>query len=196
MENRVEIAFKNLREQVEKLYSLSDDSWEKLKFICQFDSLEKGQYLEQIGEFSDYFYFINKGLVRAFTLTQDGREITKVFFDKNGFPGNIVSKLSNEPNKFSLEVLENIEFFKINFSQYRELIHSDLGLSIYHFKYLEQNWVLSKEKQDISQRSDDAARRYQIFLDDYPHLEGRIQLMHIASFLGITQTQLSRIRKR
>jgi len=69
--------------------------------------------------------------------------------------------------------------------------HPDIAT--FYIKYIELHWIIEKEPLEISLRADTAKTRYDEFLRKYPNLGGRLKKHHIASYLGITPTQLSRI---
>jgi hypothetical protein len=68
-------------------------------------------------------------------------------------------------------------------------------LKLFQIHYLEQNWLLAKDEREIEIVQDNATTRYLRFTRAYPNLVDRLPQYHIASHLGITPTQLSRIRK-
>ena len=65
----------------------------------------------------------------------------------------------------------------------------------FQINYLETHWLLEKEPKEIGYLQFEAKDRYLTFLDDFNHIANRLPQYHIASYLGITPTQLSRIRK-
>ena len=68
-------------------------------------------------------------------------------------------------------------------------------LKLFQIYYLEKNWLLAKESREIEFVQNDASARYLCFINEYPALKDRLPQYHIASYLGITPTQLSRIKK-
>lgn len=64
-----------------------------------------------------------------------------------------------------------------------------------YIAYLEKNWVIEKERIEVALILEDGTQRYLSYLDKYPNIEKRVAQHHIAAHLGITPTQLSRIRK-
>ncbi len=62
-------------------------------------------------------------------------------------------------------------------------------------RILELEWI-KKERHDIRMVTNDATTNYLVFRKEYPGLENQIPQYHIASYLGITPIQLSRIRAR
>ena len=79
---------------------------------------------------------------------------------------------------------------------YRKLLMEKHDLKLFQIYYLEKNWLVAKEIREVEIVQNNAAQRYKKFLAEYPSLEERLPQYHIASHLGITPTQLSRIRKK
>jgi len=123
-------------------------------------------------------------------------QTVKNFFDQGRFPGSMRSLLQSEPSQFTIDTLESSVIIEISFAGYRNLLLKNHDFALFHISYLEKNWVIAKDVREVEIVMEDATERYKKFLDDYPGLQDRIQQYHIASHLGITPTQLSRIRKK
>jgi hypothetical protein len=82
-----------------------------------------------------------------------------------------------------------------NYKKYRQFIAENKDLRDFHIAYLEKNWVVDKEKREIEIVLKEAKERYIDFIITHPNIEDCIPLQYIASHLGITATQLSRIRR-
>lgn len=189
-------ALSALRKAIEAYGKIQDDTWILLQEICTCTSLDKGEVLYNTGATPSSFAFVYSGLLRAFTTDEKGNEYTKIFFDKGNFPGSMRSLLQSKPSEFTIDTLEASIIIEISFTGYRNLLATNHDLALFHIAYLEKNWVIAKEVREVEIVMEDAAERYQKFINDYPKLQGRIQQYHIASHLGITPTQLSRIRKK
>ena len=101
----------------------------------------------------------------------------------------------NKPSNFTLEALEETTLISINYNAYRTLINSLDDLQKFYIAYLEKNWVIDKEEREVSIVMENAKERYVKLLKKQPNINSRIQQQYIASHLGITPTQLSRIKK-
>ncbi len=189
-------ALSALRKAIETYSKIQDETWVSLQNICTCTSLDKGKTLYNTGVVPVSFGFVFSGLLRAFTTDEKGNEYTKIFFDRGSFPGSMRSLLQSMLSEFTIVTLERSIIIEISFSGYRNLLYKNLDLALFHIAYLEKNWVVAKEVREVEIVMEDAAERYKKFLNDYPRLQGRLQQYHIASHLGITPTQLSRIRKK
>lgn len=184
-----------LREVMDSYYKLSNSTWQSISNISTFVSIQKNDYLCRANELQTGFYFVGKGLFRVFIIDEKGHEYNKIFFEKHTFPGSMVSLLKNEPSLFEIQALENSNVLHINFKKFRELLMKTEDLKLFQIFYLEENWLIKKSSREVSLVQQDAQDRYLEFLEEYPTLSLRLPQYHIASHLGITPTQLSRIRK-
>lgn len=189
-------ALSALRTAIEAYEKLEDDTWILLQELCTCTRLDKGEILCNTGGTPPSFAFVYSGLLRAFTTDEKGNEYTKIFFDKGSFPGSMRALLQSKPSEFTIDTLEASLIIEISFGGYRNLLHKNHDLALFHIAYLEKHWVIAKEVREIEIVMEDATERYKKFLNDHPRLQGRLQQYHIASHLGITPTQLSRIRKK
>jgi len=160
-----------------------------------FEKVSKQECLCRFGDISEDLYFVVDGLLRAYILDEEGHEYNKNFFIENTFAGSMVSLLTKEPSYFEIEALEDSMVIAIDYEKFRALLLEAEDLKLFQIYYLEQNWLIEKESREIALVQQNADERYRTFLEKYPNLENRIPQYLIASHLGITPTQLSRIRK-
>jgi len=184
-----------LKQHINSYSPISEESWNKIENICTFKELSKGETLLYLGDVANEHYFIAKGLLRAYFSDIEGNVYNKNLFLENSFAGSTVSLLQNAPSEFCLEALEETTLIVIPYKKYRALINEYADLKDFYIAYLEQNWVIEKECIEVALVLENATQRYLSYLKKYPNIENRVAQHHIASHLGITPTQLSRIRK-
>lgn len=189
-------AFIALKETLASYTPLSNETWLALKAICKFRKLYKHEILYQTGEVPTAYSFVYSGLFRVFVIDRNGNEYNKNFFDEGKFPGSMAALLTSTPSQFTVDALEPSSIIEINFSAYRKLLLEKHDLKLFQIYYLEKNWLLAKDAREVEIVQEDATQRYQRFLQEYSSLSARLTQYHIASHLGITPTQLSRIRKK
>lgn len=189
-------AFNALKNTMESYASLSEATWADLVALCTFRELQKHQVLYPLGDIPASFAFVARGLFRSFITDEKGNEYNKNFFYENTFPGSMVALLRHEPSQFAIVALEPAQIIEIDFTAYRKLLLQRDDLKLFQIHYLEKNWLLAKDAREIAIVQEDATQRYLRFIQDYPFLVERLPQHHIASHLGITPTQLSRIRKK
>lgn len=189
-------AYNALKNIIDSYSPISDKTWRAFKEICTFKPIPKGTVLYKSEALPHSFSFVYSGLFRVFITDKDGNEYNKNFFDAGSFPGSMAALLTATPSKFTIESLEDALIIMIDFNAYRRLLIQENDLKLFHIYYLEKNWLLAKDAREVELVQEDAAMRYQRFLQEYPSISTRIPQYHIASHLGITPTQLSRIRNK
>ena len=185
----------DLKLKFESYSPISSASWQLIENIIEVQSIKKGEILLQNGQIAKEIHFIGKGALRAFITDAAGNIYNKNIFLDGDFAGSTVSLIQQTPSEFSIETLEDSILININYKKYRELIFQNDDLKNFYIAYLEKNWVIEKEQREISIVMENATERYLDLLSKHPDIAERIPLLHIASHLGITPTQLSRIRK-
>lgn len=183
------------KETVLGYYAISDESFALFEDIIEFQTFERDTVLLDNGNVSKHIYFICQGAVIAFLTDDKGTTYTKNIFLENQFAGSTVSALLQKPSEFTLQAIERTTLISINYKKYKDLISQNDDLKNFYIAYLEKNWVIDKEQREVSIVMENATSRYLNFLTIHPNSDKRIPLQHIASHLGITPTQLSRIRK-
>lgn len=191
-----EMYYEQFRNICKQYYDFDDENFEKLKNITFLKEVKKGEILLDNYSKAKYIYFICKGILRTYYLGANGEIYTKNLFSENYFSASKVSLLTKEDSYLNIEALEDCTLIFIDFEKYKELIDKYNEFKTFYINYLEKNWVIIKEKNEISLILDDATIRYENFIKNNPNIENRIAKHHIANHLGITPTQLSRIRKK
>lgn len=184
-----------LRGVLETLCPLTDDTWEQLASFCLLRHISKHQYFTREGDIPSSVAFVYQGLWRAYVVNVKGKEYNKVFFAENALMGSMAALLTQSPSHFSLQALEDSWILQIDFKSYRHLLKAKEDLKWFYILYLEKSWVITSEQRELALVQNDATERYLSFRESYAALEERIPQFHIASHLGITPTQLSRVRK-
>ncbi|NQX82723.1 MAG: Crp/Fnr family transcriptional regulator [Flavobacteriaceae bacterium] len=174
---------------------VSEKSWQSIIALIRFKSIKKEEILLQNGQTAKNIYFVCKGALRAYITDLEGNIYNKNIFLENYFAGSTASYLLEKPSNFTLEALEETTLISLDYKKYRELINTNTDLTNFYIAYLETNWVIEKEKREVSLVMENATQRYSKLLLQHPNIDKRIPQMHLAAHLGISPTQLSRIKK-
>lgn len=184
------IKFKN---SIENIHPIGNECWSEIEPLIYQKVLGKNEYYSKEGQLTKDLGFISKGILRIFYLNEKGEEWNKHFLQENDFVAASIS-----PEKKSITNIQALTKVSILCIPYTELIkiadkHKQISVFIQKltFEYLEQ-----KQEREIRLLSEEAMSNYQRFLEDFPTLRDKIPHYHIASYLGITPTQLSRLRKK
>lgn len=169
---------------------------------CQLDiivsktrtmELRKDAYFSQAGKVPRQVGFVLEGVLRGCYYTNSGEEVTRCFISENSLA---VDYLNFEANTISSEYLQActdcklITLSKHDWDSFSQLIE---GWDVVKNKMVQVCLYQKSRKAPVI--SQDATTRYLEFLEHYPFLVNRVPLTYIASYLGVTQQSLSRIRK-
>ena len=137
-------------------------------------------------------YIIEKGIARAFSRKED-KEITFWFGSESNILLSYNSFFLREPGYENIELLENSILYKVSDSVLLNLYQTDLEMANWGRKLAESE-LINLEESFINRQFKTAKECYEDFIKSSPDILQRVQLGHIASFLGISQVTLSRIR--
>ncbi len=157
--------------------------------------LKAGQNYILEGEIPNEFAFNSSGLLRYYYIDNEGNEFTKGFFSERNYICSYSAMIQNRGSYFTIEALEYSELVCIRFSDFKSLLKSHPCWNTFLISLLEKGYC-TKEMREREFLLFDAETRYQSFLNSFPGLEKRVKQHHIASYLGITNVALSRIRRK
>lgn len=179
-------------EIINQTYQLPNASKELLKSHVNEVRFSKGHILMKSEKIEKSIFFMRQGIVRAFTQTDD-KDITFWFGKEGKVIMSMKSYVLNQKGYEDIELLEDSDLFEIKTDSLRRLFKEDIHIANWGRILAEQELVETEERL-ISQQFGTAKERYKKLLDENSDLIQRVQLGHIASYLGITQVSLSRIR--
>ncbi|WP_417888022.1 Crp/Fnr family transcriptional regulator [Zunongwangia sp.] len=157
--------------------------------------IPKGAYFLEQGQIPKAYAYINQGLFSYFHTFENGTIVIKKFFSENSFIASTSALIQKKSSLFSIQALEDTHILEYQNSDYRLLMKEFPEIASFHINYLEKNWVVDKELLEINLKYETAKTRYKTFKNEYSTIENRLKQHQISSYLGITPTQLSRIRK-
>jgi CRP-like cAMP-binding protein len=179
-------------ETISHITKLSPESVSALSGIVKRMELPKGHLLLREGGVCNFFYYIEKGLTRTFYY-KDGKDITDWISLEKTIAVSIVSYITRKPDIRNIELLEDSILWAVP--------HGDLEKLYQQHHEIERlgRLFISNGVVQMQQRFDDlhfatAAERYRKLMEYNPSIIQRVPLGMVASYLGITQETLSRIR--
>jgi CRP-like cAMP-binding protein len=182
-----------LKEIIWAFNPLSDRSFSLLKASLEFRQIQKGDTFIKINQRNENEYFVLDGICRSFLTNPEGDDITISFFQKKSILSPFVTRTSNELSLLNFEALADMEIAYINAKKFESLMIDYLDIREMGNAVLRME-LLQKVNKEIGMASLTAKERLLNFRTDYPMLENLIPHPHIASYLGITNISLSRLR--
>ncbi|RYZ21129.1 MAG: Crp/Fnr family transcriptional regulator [Chitinophagaceae bacterium] len=173
---------------------LSAESQAAITAVLRPKTYPRNSYMIRAGQRPRTVAFVCSGLFSQYFTTDNGDVIIKRFFPEGYLCSSIAALISGKPSDFSIKALEDSSVLEYDFETFRSLTRTYPDMAAAYIGYLEQHWVVEKEPLEISLRYETARTRYIDFLRQFPSLEPRLRQHEIASYLGVTPTQLSRIR--
>ncbi|MCM4152999.1 Crp/Fnr family transcriptional regulator [Arenibacter sp. N53] len=157
-------------------------------------TIEKGEILLRPGEVCRHSFFVEKGLLRSYTVDNSGKEHIIQFGSENWIVSDRSSAFFNEPSDLFIEAIEDTQVVLISSKFINEA--SEISSSFRSFNQIAlQNHIRHQQKRINLLLSASAEIRYMSFITLYPDLTLRVPQWMIASYLGITPESLSRVRK-
>ena len=185
---------KSFLEKITSISPLSEESQEALLSVVTSFSFKKNEIILENGQISDYFFYIEKGLVRMFYHKHD-KEITEWIALEDEFFVSIGSFYQRTPSHLIEQAIEKSEIIGIPHDAFMELCAKYHDIETLHRKMITTSLLLSQERVDSIQ-FETAHQRYDALASKRPNIIQRVSLTYIASFLGITLETLSRIRAK
>lgn len=154
----------------------------------------KGNYFLKEGRISDDYLFLETGFMRAFAYDTDGNDITTNFYTANQVVFEVSSFFNRTISKENIIAVEDCEGWCITYEQLNNLFHSLPEFREFGRAMLVRGFASLKTRM-LGMITETAEQRYDALLRTNPEIFQHAPLKYIASYLGITDTSLSRIRK-
>ena len=138
-------------------------------------------------------YFVTAGILRSYCNDKNGKEHTLQFAIKNWWISDYIAIHNTKPATLTVECLKNSKVIEFNAEKLDDMFTLFPEFEPFQRNILERH-VVSLHQRILNQLQLTASEKYDLFLEQYPDIEQNIRNYHIASYLGITQESLSRIR--
>jgi CRP-like cAMP-binding protein len=156
--------------------------------------LLKDEYFSEAGKISTQVGFVLDGVIRVCYYDNKGEEITKYFIDENNLVVDLESFQNSICSSAYVQAVTDCKLIVFSKPDWEELLHTIVGWDAIVHKIIARA-LMQKIDRRSPLVSEDATTRYLSFMEKYPKILNRIPLSYLASYLGITQSSLSRIRK-
>lgn len=182
----------SLIRHIANFYKLSEEPLDALVHNLKKTELTKGEYLVNQGSVCRNLYFLERGCIRGFYLLEE-KEITYWFAFENDFLTSFHSFITRTPSIEKLQTLEDSVLWSISYDSLVGLYDKYPSIERLGRIVCEQYYIRLDERH-IKAQFKTAPERYEDLITNNPHILQRVPLGYIASFLGISQETLSRIR--
>lgn len=184
-----------LKAYIQKTVSIPDPQAEEIAKCFSPFQFSKMEQMLSIGKVSNDYYFIEEGLIRAYLYDLEGNEVTTDFFTENNVAFEVTSFFSQTPSQTNFEAVIETRGYKISFEELNGLFHSIPAFREFGRAVLVREFMASKQRNyNIITKT--AEQRYHQLIQTKPQIIQYAALKHVASYLGITDSTLSRIRAK
>lgn len=187
--------FDFLQKKVAENINITNEEFEFAKTLFIPKKLRRKRFLLQDGDPCIYTTFVEKGLLRSYTIDEKGNEHILQFGMQGWWMGDLYSFLTGEPSEYNIEALEDSELLLITKPSW-DLLLEEVPAFERYFRILIQNNLIATQRRLMRTMTTTAEERYQKLLLDFPDIVQRVPQHMIASYIGITRETLSRLRSQ
>lgn len=182
----------NIISKIRSYYPVSRKALDALLHDLTRHEFDKNVRIINAGEMNRHVYFIEEGVCRSFILNE-GNEITTWFSNKGDITFSLKTLYHNRTGFEYVETLEPCIAYSISIDRLNQLYEEHIDIANWS-RIVHQECLLSLQLVRIDRLKLTAKERYKCFLKERPDICNRVNINHIASYLGMNISTLSRIR--
>ena len=182
-----------MQKEMNLISPINTECFNEILEFATIEKLDKNDLYSREGTFAKKLTFVCEGVLRIFHTNDQGEEWNKHFIVEHDFFS--ASSNPETPSTISIQAITKVIQISVPLNHIYALAKKDDSIS----KFIQKLITLTLEKEQqrgLMLMSLDAIKKYEFFTKTFPKLENRITHYYIASYLGITPTQLSRVRKK
>lgn len=179
---------------VNKVSPVTEGSLDLISDLVVVEAYEKGDVFIDRGKRNNKEYFVYEGVCRSFLLSPEGEEVTISYFLEGGVLSPNKTRTANQISHLNYQALTKLTVASLNADKFEQLMIDHLDIREFGNMVL-QHELLAKVEKEIALASLNARERLLLFREKYHFLENLISHADIASYLGITNISLSRLRR-
>jgi len=183
-----------LKNIVGKFSAISEKSFLQLLNTLDFKVIQQGNFIKE-GMASTREYFVLSGFGRVYVTSMDGAETTLTFLTPKTIAPPLKTRLLNGKSTVNFEALTELTIAQIDSREFFQLCIDNSEIMILGTKMMEHS-LLEKSEKEIALATMKGFQRLSFFRNKFPTLENFVSHQHIASYLGITNVSLSRLRSK
>lgn len=180
---------------INRIINVSEKDSDKILSFFKPMKLKKNEIVLNEGQTSQGTYFVEKGCLRIFYITEEGQESTRYFAFENQFATALVSFITTSPSNEYLQAVETSEVYFITHKDFYHLLEVVPQWEKFYRIYLENAYVNNTQRL-MSMLTQDALKKYKQLLNENPLMVKRLSNKMVASYLNISQETLSRLKSK
>ncbi|MDO5609050.1 MAG: Crp/Fnr family transcriptional regulator [Capnocytophaga sp.] len=173
---------------------IAEKALETILDNCQIRHFRKGEMLLTPGERCQHSFFVEKGLLKQYSIDSNGKEHILSFAPENWILSDRESVFFDLPARYHIQAIEDTEAFAFKETVVEEIAKEDPAIYPFLLRLLHNN-IRSYQKRVNMLLAATAEERYLDFIKTYPDIMLRVPQIMVASYLGIAPESLSRVRK-
>jgi CRP-like cAMP-binding protein len=186
--------YHQMRQAIRQISTMPDSDWMLCQDILEYRRIPQGAYFVEEGNVYPYIGFVLHGLLRAYYLV-DGEEINCQFYFEEQWPKAYHNFLTQTPSKMWIKAIEETEVLLIRYDHLQQLFLQSRHWERFGRIATENAFVAAQLRNEML-LLDDPQTRYLKLTELHPQILERVSLTQLASYIGIRQPSLSRIRRR
>ncbi len=184
----------DLLKYMNSIFPLSPELVDFMKCKIDYKELFKKEFLLKQGRISNYMYFIDKGLLRCFYL-KNTVEVSSWFMKEGDLCISVESFYRQQKSNENIQAVEDCHIYFLAYSDLQYMYRS-FPEANFIGRVLTENYYTLSEQRSYSLRMQKAPERYHYLMENHSELIQRVPSKYLASYLGISEETLSRIRSK
>ncbi|RZJ27183.1 MAG: Crp/Fnr family transcriptional regulator [Flavobacterium sp.] len=177
------------------MVNLTSDEQKQVLSLTELHRYPSKTLLQKSGEVSKNSYFVNSGILRSYSIDENGVEHVMSFACSSWFIADMYSLISGRPGNLYIEVNEDAEVLAIS-KENQQRMYSGIPKMERFFRILIENSLVASQQRLIDNMTFTAEARYDKFLSKFGDLAHRVPQKQIASYLGVTPEFFSAMKSR
>lgn len=184
----------NIKEIVNQIYPISDRSIQEIEKLLRYNHYEKGAVFIRKNQGNQLEYFLLEGICKSYLLSPEGEEVTLSFFTSQSILSPYTTRVNKQQSILNFRALTELQIATMDALAFEQCMIENIEIRNFGNAVLRKELALKVDKE-IGLAALTAKERLLAFRERYPLLENQIPHTDIASYLGITNVSLSRLRK-
>jgi CRP-like cAMP-binding protein len=183
-----------LIDRLNSLNPMSEELTERIKSLIKIVNYPAGAFILKEGQVCNKACMVINGLARSYYINE-GKDITSRFMDEGFIITSWISYYTQKPGNECIETLEDTKLGCIDYKDIQNLYVNFPEFNVIGRRQVEYAFFLAEQRTQML-RKHTAEEKYKFFFDNHSSLFQRVPLKHIATYLGINEETLSRVRSK